>query len=102
MVPHWNAETQIENTAQSAMKQASARPRLRCSFEAVSIMRSEMMDNLANPSVAIYSMLFAYSAYYSISMRLRKVSSLLLSDMPQSDLWSATRCLSQDHFPSGY
>lgn len=53
VVPHWKAARHIENTVQSPMKLASARPRLRWGFEAVRIMSSEMIDNFANPKVAI-------------------------------------------------
>lgn len=53
VVPHWKAARHIENTVQSTMKPASDRPRFRWVFDAVRIMSSEMIDNFANPKVAM-------------------------------------------------
>lgn len=52
-LPHENAATNSEMKPHSAIIPVKPMPRLRCKSDAVKIIRSEMIDNFANTSVAM-------------------------------------------------
>lgn len=62
VLPHWSDVAITDTTPHSAMKPVKPRPTWRCLFEAVSIISSDMIDSFARAKVAIYKILFAYSA----------------------------------------
>jgi hypothetical protein len=60
--PHWKDVMSTDTTPHSAMKPVKPKPKWRCLSDAVMFISRDIMDSFARANVAIYKILFAYSA----------------------------------------